>query len=77
MVARSPYPRSVVKRTIKAHTGLNVSKNVDILLYLDYVLFMQELMRQANVQARKRGSATISPADLKKVSRDTLQKFKV
>ncbi|KAF8246640.1 hypothetical protein K440DRAFT_630799 [Wilcoxina mikolae CBS 423.85] len=76
MPASSPYPRTVLKRTIKAHTSLNVSKNVDILLYLDYVLFMQELMREASIKARQRGSASISPGDVKKVAETTLAKFK-
>ncbi|KAA8911767.1 hypothetical protein FN846DRAFT_764985, partial [Sphaerosporella brunnea] len=63
----SPYPRSVLKRTVKAHSGLNISKNTDVLLYLDYVLFMQDLMREASIKARGRGATTISPSDIKKV----------
>jgi len=42
MPPTTPYPRSVLKRTAKAHTGLNIGKNVDIQMYLQYKLFMQE-----------------------------------
>jgi len=66
----------VLKRTIRAHTGLSVSKNADILLYLDYVVFMQDLLREASIKARQRGSATISPADVRRVAEMALLKFK-
>ncbi|GAT20272.1 similar to An07g09820 [Aspergillus luchuensis] len=36
------YPRATVKRVVKAHSNRNVSKNADILIFLDYMLFMQE-----------------------------------
>ncbi|KAJ5171755.1 hypothetical protein N7492_004348 [Penicillium capsulatum] len=36
------YPRGTVKRVVKAHSNRSVSKNADILIFLDYMLFMQE-----------------------------------
>jgi hypothetical protein len=36
------YPRAQVKKTIKAHTNRALSKNVDILIFLSYTLFLQE-----------------------------------
>ena len=42
MPRKTLYPRSVIKRTIKAHSGLRLSKNADILIFLDYTLFLQE-----------------------------------
>jgi len=77
MPPTAPYPRSTLKRTLKAHSpGLNVSKNADILLYLDYVLFMQEVMRQASLKSRERGSESVSPSDVNRVAADALRKFK-
>ncbi|GAW15042.1 hypothetical protein ANO14919_044500 [Xylariales sp. No.14919] len=35
------YPRATVKKIVKAHSKCNVSKNVDVMIFLDYVLFMQ------------------------------------
>lgn len=35
------YPRAQVKKTIKAHTNRPLSKNVDILIFLNYTLFLQ------------------------------------
>ncbi|CAI7640334.1 unnamed protein product [Penicillium bialowiezense] len=36
------YPRGTVKRIVKAQSNRTVSKNADILIFLDYMLFMQE-----------------------------------
>lgn len=33
-----------MKRIVKAHSDRGLSKNVDVLIYLDYALFLQELV---------------------------------
>jgi len=78
MVKSAPYPRGILKRVIKAHSGMNVSKNVDIHVYLDYILFIQELTKEASIKARERGAINreISAADFKTAAAITLQKFK-
>ncbi|KAL4898395.1 hypothetical protein BDV59DRAFT_166741 [Aspergillus ambiguus] len=70
------YPRGTVKRIVKAHSNRNVSKNADILIFLDYMLFMQELMREASIRSRKAGEKNISPNAVRKVTERTLRKFK-
>ncbi|PBP26285.1 hypothetical protein BUE80_DR002880 [Diplocarpon rosae] len=35
------YPRATVKKIVKAHSKRNISKNSDVLIFLDYVLFLQ------------------------------------
>lgn len=69
-MAPTPYPRTTLKRTLKAHSNRPVSKNVDILVYLDYVLFMQELMRAASVRAREEGrkGGNVTAADVGRVT---------
>lgn len=42
MAPHNAYPRSVMKRIVKAHSDRNLSKNADVLIYLDYALFLQE-----------------------------------
>lgn len=42
MAPQKAYPRSVMKRIVKAHSDRGLSKNVDVLIYLDYALFLQE-----------------------------------
>jgi hypothetical protein len=41
-MAPTLYPRATVKKIVKAHANRPLSKNVDILIYLNYALFMQE-----------------------------------
>jgi histone H3/H4 len=36
------YPRATVRKIIKGHSQKRVSRDVDALVYLDYVLFMEE-----------------------------------
>ncbi|KAL1971676.1 hypothetical protein VTN31DRAFT_2297 [Thermomyces dupontii] len=76
VVAQKLYPRGTVKRIVKAHAGRNVSKNADVLIFLDYMLFMQELMREASIQARKSGERHISARSVRKVTESTLRKMR-
>ena len=42
MAGKRLYPRATFKRILKSNTKMRLSKNVDILVFLDYVLFMEE-----------------------------------
>jgi len=70
------YPRATVKKIVKAHSGCNVSKNVDVMIFLDYVLFMHTLMKEAAIESKRGGERGISSRGVKKVTADTLAKFK-
>ncbi|BDD58070.1 hypothetical protein MAP00_003378 [Monascus purpureus] len=76
VVAQKLYPRSTVRRIVKVHSNRSVSKNADILIFLDYMLFMQELMREANIRSRKAGEKNVSGNSVRKVTEKTLRKFK-
>ncbi|KAI1341799.1 hypothetical protein F5Y15DRAFT_413725 [Xylariaceae sp. FL0016] len=68
------YPRGTVKKIVKAHSKCNVSKNVDI--FLDYALFVQTLMKEAAIDSKQAGERNISAKSVRKVTADTLAKFK-
>ncbi|KAL2808169.1 hypothetical protein BJX63DRAFT_41649 [Aspergillus granulosus] len=68
------YPRATVKRIVKAQANRSLSKNADILIFLDYMLFM--LMREASIRSHKAGEKQISPNSVRKVTEKTLRKFK-
>ncbi|CAI0654747.1 unnamed protein product [Colletotrichum noveboracense] len=77
------YPRGTVKKIVKAHSNCNLSKNVDVMIYLDYVLFMQTLVKEAAIESKKSGERGITARSVKKVTakliwgqQDTLTKFK-
>ncbi|EKD21016.1 hypothetical protein MBM_00129 [Drepanopeziza brunnea f. sp. 'multigermtubi' MB_m1] len=62
------YPRATVKKIVKAHSKRNVTKNVDVLIFLDYELFLQTLMKEATINARAAGERGISAKSVKKVT---------
>ncbi|KAK4213249.1 hypothetical protein QBC37DRAFT_423424 [Rhypophila decipiens] len=70
------YPRGTVKKIIKAHSNCNVSKNVDVTIFLDYVLFMQTLMKEAAIESKQGGERGITARSVRKVTEKTLAKFK-
>ncbi|KAF2755620.1 hypothetical protein EJ05DRAFT_478597 [Pseudovirgaria hyperparasitica] len=76
MAPQQLYPRSTVKRIVKAHSNRNLSKNVDIMIFLDYTLFIQDLMREATIKARLSGERGISARSVRKVRENSLRKFK-
>ncbi|KAI5292752.1 hypothetical protein KEM52_006091 [Ascosphaera acerosa] len=75
MAVRKLYPRATVKRIVKAHTRRNLSKNADVLIFLAYMMFMQELMREAMIQSRRHRESTISARSVRRVVEATLRKF--
>ncbi|EGD96280.1 hypothetical protein TESG_03732 [Trichophyton tonsurans CBS 112818] len=76
MAVQKLYPRATVKRIVKSHTRKALTKNADILIFLDYMLFMQELMREASIQGRKRGEKGITARSVRRVTEGALRKFK-
>ncbi|PBP23321.1 Histone-fold containing protein [Diplocarpon rosae] len=62
------YPRATVKKIVKAHSKRNISKNSDILIFLDYVLFLQTLIKESTINAREAGERGISAKSVKKVT---------
>ncbi|KAF2855204.1 hypothetical protein T440DRAFT_415409 [Plenodomus tracheiphilus IPT5] len=70
------YPRATLKKIIKAHANRPVSKNVDILIYLNYMLFMQELINEASIKSKINGERGISARSVRKVGEKTLRKYK-
>ncbi|KAI0457309.1 hypothetical protein F5B21DRAFT_465039 [Xylaria acuta] len=70
------YPRATVKKIVKAHSKCNVSRNVDVMIFLDYVLFMQTLVKEAAIDSKQAGERNISAKSIRKATPDTLAKFK-
>ncbi|RYN77212.1 hypothetical protein AA0120_g11617 [Alternaria tenuissima] len=75
-MAPTLYPRGTVKKTVKAHSNRQMSKNVDILIYLNYALFMQELINEASIKSKQRDERALSARSVKRVSEDVLRKYK-
>ncbi|KAF2731432.1 hypothetical protein EJ04DRAFT_443035 [Polyplosphaeria fusca] len=76
MPTQTLYPRSTLKKILKAHTGRPLSKNVDILVFLNYALFMERLIREAGIKGKEGGERTISARGVRKVREGELRRFK-
>ncbi|KAK8160405.1 hypothetical protein IWX90DRAFT_437524 [Phyllosticta citrichinensis] len=76
MAPQTPYPRATVKRIVKAHSNRPLSKNADVMVFLDYVLFLEELVREASTASKAAGERQISAAAVRKVREKTLNKYK-
>ncbi|KAJ5899814.1 transcriptional regulator family: Histone-like TF [Penicillium taxi] len=44
-------------------------------IFLDYMLFVQELMREASIRSRRSGEKNISANSIRKVTEKTLRKY--
>jgi len=70
------YPRATLKKIVKGHANRNIGKGVDHLIYLDYAIFVQELMAHAARKARASGEKKLAARDIRKVTMATLRKFR-
>ncbi|KAF2826354.1 hypothetical protein CC86DRAFT_370376 [Ophiobolus disseminans] len=75
-MAQTLYPRGTLKKIVKAHANRPLSKNVDILIFLNYALFMQELINEASIKSKRSGERGVTARSVKKVSEKTLRGFK-
>ncbi|POR31731.1 Uncharacterized protein TPAR_08041 [Tolypocladium paradoxum] len=71
-LGKKAYPKATVKKIIKAHSGLNIKKNADVTVFLDYVL----LVKEAAIYSKQSGDRGLTARSVNKVTRDTLAKFK-
>ncbi|KAK4102023.1 hypothetical protein N658DRAFT_44197 [Parathielavia hyrcaniae] len=76
MAGQKLYPRATVKKIVKAHSNRNMSKNADVMMFLDYMLFMQTLMKEAAIEAKQGGERGITARSVRKVTADSLAKFR-
>ncbi|KAL6707120.1 hypothetical protein ACN47E_004872 [Coniothyrium glycines] len=70
------YPRGTLKKIIKAHANRPLSKNVDVLIFLAYTLFMQELLNEASIAAKIRGEKGVGRRSVGRVRERVLRGFK-
>ncbi|KAF4507157.1 hypothetical protein G6O67_005824 [Ophiocordyceps sinensis] len=75
-LGKSPYPKTTVKKIIKAHSGINIKKNADVTIFLDYVLFMDRLVKEAAIHSKQAGERGLTARGVRKAARDALAKFK-
>ncbi|PHH63281.1 hypothetical protein CDD81_6138 [Ophiocordyceps australis] len=75
-LGKRPYPIATFKKITKAHSGLNMKKNTDVTIYLSYIIFMDSLVKEAAIRSKQSGDKGLTARSVRKVTRDTLAKFK-
>ncbi|OAA69997.1 hypothetical protein LEL_09813 [Akanthomyces lecanii RCEF 1005] len=71
------YPKSTLKKIVKAHSNHTLKKDADVSIYLNYVLFMERyLIKEAAIQSKQSGERGLTTRSVKKATRDILAKFK-
>ncbi|KAG9303899.1 hypothetical protein G9A89_005809 [Geosiphon pyriformis] len=72
------YPRTTLKKILNAHDpGAQLSENVDLMLYLDYLLFLKTLAEEASLEAQLDGVKTIRKEHVEMALEKVLQQFKI
>ncbi|KAF9096944.1 hypothetical protein BGX29_010221 [Mortierella sp. GBA35] len=71
------YPRSTLKKIIHAHEPtMKLTKNVDIKIYVVYLLFLQRLVTEASRQAQLTHDSIIQSRHVSRALKVVLQQFK-
>ena len=77
----SGYPKSSFKRKILEHaedvaSGMRLSKEAQALIYLEYVLFMKQMVATSSQEANKENSTHIDAQHIEKASEAILRHFR-
>ena len=75
-IQRKTFPRATTRKILAGHSQKKIGRSVDALVYLNYTLFIDALMQNAERKAKESGETRIAARDLRKVTMTTLRKFK-
>ncbi|XP_033645175.1 inner kinetochore subunit wip1-like [Asterias rubens] len=68
------FPRCKIKTILKkTQPNVRLGKNVDILVFLDYMMFLKRLSTEANVAAQEQKENTLSADHINSVLKDVLK----
>ncbi|KAI9013862.1 hypothetical protein CLU79DRAFT_385282 [Phycomyces nitens] len=68
-----PTLKKKIKKYLPKHT---FTENVDIMIFLDYILFLEQLAHAADEDAVAEGSDNIYERNVSKVTKRVLQQFR-
>ncbi|CRK05778.1 hypothetical protein BN1708_009729, partial [Verticillium longisporum] len=74
---KKAYPRATAKKILKAHSNCNATKNLDVLVYLNYMRFMQTVLKEAAIDSKASGERIITPTSVRKATVDALANCKL
>lgn len=74
--SRRVPPRTVLRKVLKAHSSKNIARNVQTLVYLNYVLFLRHLLTAATLRAKTAGERRVAAKHLRVMTTKSLRAFK-
>ncbi|CCD31317.1 Inner kinetochore subunit wip1 [Schizosaccharomyces pombe] len=70
------YPKARIRRFFRQHCQRSLESSALDLVYLDYCLFLQSLLKEANIEAAKTGERRVQPEHVRSIQRKILAQFK-
>ncbi|EPY51841.1 hypothetical protein SPOG_05751 [Schizosaccharomyces cryophilus OY26] len=70
------YPKSRMKRMLRQQAERPIDDSAVDLVYLDYCLFLQSLLKEANIEAERTGEKKIQPIHIQNVKRKILARYR-
>lgn len=71
------FPRTKLRGVIKKNKrNYRCGKNIDLLIFLDYVMMLKALAREASHKALENREKTITAAHIREVEQEVLKSFK-
>ncbi|KAL9552888.1 hypothetical protein MBANPS3_003562 [Mucor bainieri] len=71
------YSRSRFKKTIESGLdGKRLTKDTDILMYMNFLIFLERLAKNSEEASNERGSNRVKVGDVNKYLQDTLREFR-
>ncbi|VVT48999.1 uncharacterized protein SAPINGB_P002054 [Magnusiomyces paraingens] len=69
--------KSKIRKTVKeAAGGIPVTEKASTLIYLDYVLFLQKILQEADMEAARMGDKTITSRHIESCLEKSLKSFR-
>ncbi|EEB08930.2 hypothetical protein SJAG_05321 [Schizosaccharomyces japonicus yFS275] len=70
------YPKSRLKRLVKQKTNRPIENGALDLMYMDYCIFLQTLLKESNIEAAKEKEKQIQASHIERAENETLAKFR-
>ncbi|GAN00754.1 hypothetical protein MAM1_0002c00176 [Mucor ambiguus] len=71
------YSRTRFKKSIESGLdGKNIAGDTDILMYMNFLMFLERLANNSERAADERGSSRVNANDVNKYLQDTLREFR-
>lgn len=75
-LSRKTPPRKTLRKILKAHSNKTLCRNVETFVYLDYILFIRQLLAASTARAKAAGEKRVAAKHLRMMTTKSLRMFK-